>query len=95
MLDVHGHERGKRLGMCLVLQSHASCVRSLQHVSMFEYARCARLIMLVVPRNGRGTRLGTCLVCATCIVAIVARVTSDGLCYPKSLHARKQDACAI
>ena len=31
---VLGHGRGKRLGMCLVLEPHVSCVTSLQHVSM-------------------------------------------------------------
>ena len=43
MLDVHGHGRGKRLGMCLVVELRASCVVSLQHVSMFEYAGYARV----------------------------------------------------
>ena len=40
MLAVHGHGRGMGLGTCLVLQTHASCVVSLQHVSMFQYAGC-------------------------------------------------------
>ena len=42
MLVVHGHGRGKRLGACLVVKLCASCVVSLQHVSMFDYARGAR-----------------------------------------------------
>ena len=35
---VHGYGRGKRLGVCLVLQPYASVVVSLQRVSMFHYA---------------------------------------------------------
>ena len=87
MLVVNGHGRCKRLGTCLVLEPRASCVVSLQHVPLFEYS--------VVDGHGRGTQLGTYLVCAPCAVAVVACVTSDGLCYPKSLHARRQHACAI
>ena len=34
---VHGHERGERLGTCLVVKPCVSCVVSLQHVSMFHY----------------------------------------------------------
>ena len=41
-LAVHAHGRGKRLGTCLVLQQCASCVMSLQHVPMFEYASYAQ-----------------------------------------------------
>ena len=95
MMVVHGHGRGKRLGTCLVLEPRALCVVNLQHAPMFQYAGCARLIMMVVHGHGRGMRLGTCLVCAACAVAIVVCVTSDELCCPKLLHARKQDACAI
>ena len=51
---------------------------------------CQCLNMLAVHGHGRGTRLGTCLMCAACAVAIVAWVTSDGLCCQKSLHAKKQ-----
>ena len=43
MLAVHRHGRGKRLGTSLVLELHVSCVVSLQYVSMFEYAGCARV----------------------------------------------------
>ena len=39
--------------------------------------------------------LGTCLVYATCVVAIVACVIGDGLHCLKSLPARKQGAGAI
>ena len=56
---------------------------------------CCYFNMLVVHGHGRGARLSTCLVCATCAVAIVVYVTSDGLSCPKSSHARKQDAGAI
>ena len=47
ILVVHRHGRGKRLGTCLVLELCSSCVVSLQHVPMFQYAGCARLNMLV------------------------------------------------
>ena len=92
---VHGHGRGKLLGTCLVLQPCASCVVSLQHVPMFQYASCERLNTLVAHGHGRGTGIGTCLVCAACVVATVVCVTSDGLFRPKLLPARKQDAGAI
>ena len=62
---------------------------------MFQYAGRAHLNMLAMHDHGRGTRLGTCLVCATCAVAMVVCVTSDGLFCSKSLLARKQDASAI
>ena len=50
------------------------------------------LILLdsVVHRHGWGTRLGTCLVYATCVMAIVAWMTGDEFCCPKSLHTDKQ-----
>ena len=51
-LAVHGHGRGKRLGSCLVLQSHASCVVSLQHVPMFQCVGCERLKMVAVHGHG-------------------------------------------
>ena len=38
---VHGHGRGKPLGMRLVLEPCALCAVSLQHVSMFDCACCA------------------------------------------------------
>ena len=57
---------------------------------------CLCFNMLVVHIwHGRGMCLGTCLVCAACVVAIVVCVTSDGLFCPKSLPTRKQDAGAI
>ena len=43
MLVIQGHGRGKRLGMCLVLEICVLCVVSLQHVSMFDYAGGARV----------------------------------------------------
>ena len=49
MLDMHGHGRGKRLGTCLVLKLRASCVVSLQHVSMFQYAGCTRAWTMQAP----------------------------------------------
>ena len=64
-------------------------------VPMFQYSSCARLNILVVHRHGHGTRLGTCPLCTACAVAIVACVIGDGFCCPKSLYARKQDACTI
>ena len=42
--------------------------------------------------------LGTCLVFAVCVMAIVACMTCDGLCCPQSLHANKHHArviCAV
>ena len=48
------------------------------------------LIVLVVHGHGRGMRLGTCLVYATCDVAIVACVIGDGLRCPKSLPIRNK-----
>ena len=68
-----------------MLEPCVSCVMSLQHVPMFQYGRCARLNMLVVQRHGRGTHLGTCLVCAACAVTIVVCVTSDGLYCPNNM----------
>ena len=56
---------------------------------------CLCLNKLVVHKHGRGTRLGTCLVCVACAITIVACITIDVLCCPKSLHANKQHACAI
>ena len=56
---------------------------------------CQCLIVLVVHRHGRGMRLGTCLVYAMCVVAIVACVTGNGLLCQKWLHANKQHARAI
>ena len=53
---------------------------------------CQCLNMLVVHGHGRGKRLGTCLVCTTCVVAIVACKTGDGSCCPNSLYANKQHA---
>ena len=52
---VHGHGQGKRLDTYFVLEPRASCVVSLQHVPMFQYARCA------LHGHGRGKRLGTCI----------------------------------
>ena len=49
MLVVHVHGRGMRLGTCLVLQPHASCVVSLQHVSMFQYAGYVEVWMRQAP----------------------------------------------
>ena len=53
-----------------MLELHAFCVMSLQHVPMFEYAGCTRLNMLfaavfnmlVAHGHKRGACLGTCLV---------------------------------
>ena len=53
---------------------------------------CQCLNMLVVHGHGRGKRLGTCLVCTACVVAIVACNTGDGSCCPNSLHRNKQHA---
>ena len=50
ILAVRGHGRCKRLGMCLVLELCASCVVSLQHVSMLEYAGCTRAWTRYAPR---------------------------------------------
>ena len=50
MSVVHGHERGKRLCTCLVLQPGASGVVSLQHLPMLEYASCARAWTRYEPR---------------------------------------------
>ena len=74
MLVVHGHGRGKRLGMCLVFELCASSVMSLRHVPMFHSAICERLNMLVVHGHGRGMLLGMCLVCTVFVVAFVAYV---------------------
>ena len=64
------------------------------HVSwVWNMFQC--LIVLVVHGNGRGMRLGTCLVHTACVMAIVAFVTGDGLCRPKPLHANKQHAHAF
>ena len=49
MLDVHWHGRGWRLGMYLVLESHALCVASLQYVSMFEYGGYAQAWTMQAP----------------------------------------------
>ena len=49
MSVVHGHGRGKRLDTCLVLKPRASGVVSLQHVSMAQYAGCARAWMRQAP----------------------------------------------
>ena len=46
---MRGHERGKRLGMCLVLEPCTLGVVSLQHVSMLQYAGCARAWMRQAP----------------------------------------------
>ena len=77
MPAVHGHGRGKCFRTCLVLQPHASCVVSLQHVPMFHYDGCERLNMLDVHGHGRGMCLGTCLVYAACVMAFVACINGD------------------
>ena len=41
MLAVSRHGRCKSLGTCFVLEPLASCVMSLQHVLLFQYAGCA------------------------------------------------------
>ena len=74
MLAVRGHERGKSLGTCLLLEPGASGVMSLQHVPMFHSASCECLNMLIVHGHGQGTRLATCLVYAAFVVAFVACV---------------------
>ena len=56
---------------------------------------CQCLNMLVVLEDGGGTRFTTCLVCTMCVAGIVACVTSDKLCCPKSLYANQQHGCAI
>ena len=66
MLAVHGHGRGKRLVTCLVLQPHAFCVMSLQHVPIFHYAGCEHLNMLVVHGHGQGTPRYVPSVCRIC-----------------------------
>ena len=69
MLAVHWHGRGKHLGMCLVLQPHASCVGSLE--------MCQCLNMLAV--HGPWTRQASgyvpcaqvaCIVCHEFVVCV-------------------------
>ena len=43
------HGRCKRLGTCLVVKPYASCVVSLQHVSIFHYTGGARAWMMQAP----------------------------------------------
>ena len=50
MLVVHGHGRGKRLGICFVLKLRALCAVSLQDASMFEYGYCVWVWTRHVPR---------------------------------------------
>ena len=68
MLAVRRHGQGKRLDTCLVLESRALCVVSLQHVPMFHSAGRERLNMLLVHGHGRGT----CLMYTAFVVAFVA-----------------------
>ena len=48
--------------------------------------------MPVLHGHGRGKRLGTCLVCTACVVAIVACNTGDASRCPNSFHRNKQHA---
>ena len=72
----------------------ALCSSHVDHMSLV-CSMCQCLNILVVYGHVRGMRFGTCLVCAACAVAIVVCVTSDGLCCPKLLNVRKQDAYTI
>ena len=48
--------------------------------------------MPVLHGHGRGKRLGTCLVCTACVVAIAACNTGDASRCPNSFHRNKQHA---
>ena len=76
---------GMEEASALVSALCSSCVR----LVLWVCSMCQCLIMLVVHGNGRGMRLGTCLLYAACVVAIVACVIGDGLRCLKSLHVNK------
>ena len=73
---VHRHERGTRLGTCLV---NTTCV--VAFVACFNADKfcvmCLILLKSPMHRHGRGTGLGTCLVYAPCVVAFVACENAD------------------